>query len=44
MVMYMIRCWTTDIAGILHMIPLLKMCYSDEVFAFVFYLAELLSK
>jgi hypothetical protein len=42
--MYIIICWSQEIAGIMYMISLLKICYSDEVFAFVFYLAELLSR
>lgn len=40
--MYIIRCWTREIAGILRMIPFLKFCYSDEVFMFC--VAELLSR
>ena len=40
--MYIIRCWTREISGILHMIPFLKVCYSDEVS--IFYVAELLGR
>lgn len=40
--MYIIKCWTREISGILHMIPFLKVCYSYEVF--MFYVAELLSR